>query len=265
MAKTDLAFSGGGIRSAAFCSGVLRKLLQKNVKIDYLSCVSGGGYTGTAYLDWKYRNGKKDDNEWHEEFFNHMRQSAGFICHCNKPLFQAILDLLTITLVILFVCILVPAFTCLAFSYPLAFVVDWLFGDILRNETPYCDEEVRKNPNLTLQQCKEERESFGTDYELLALFLTPVGIAFASFILRGIFSKWKHLFSLRFHFSSGVFALVFFPWFIKDFFSSSSDVEKVSCIHLFIFSLDFISSHPFNHYHHELLISDLVCNLLESL
>ena len=96
MAKTGLAFSGGGIRSAALCSGVLRRLLQKNVKIDYLSCVSGGGYTGTAYLDWKYRNGKKDDKEWHEEFFNHMRQSAGFICHCNKPLFQAILDFLAI-------------------------------------------------------------------------------------------------------------------------------------------------------------------------
>ena len=130
MAKTGLAFSGGGIRSAAFCSGVLRRLLQKNVKIDYLSCVSGGGYTGTAYLDWKYWNGKKDDNEWHEEFFNHMRQSAGFICHCNKPL------------------------------------------------------------------C----------------------IACASFILQGIFSKWKHLFSLFFHLSAGFFALVFFPWFIKEFF-----------------------------------------------
>ena len=215
MAKTGVAFSGGGIRSAAFCSGVLRRLLQKDVKIDYLSSVSGGGYTSTAYLDWKYRNGKKDDNEWHEEFFNHMRQSAGFICHCNKPLFQAILDFLAITLVILFVSILVPALNWLAFSYPLAFVVDWLFGDTLRKETPYCDEDVRKNPNLTLQQCKEERESSGIDYELLALFLTPLGIACASFILRGISSKWQHLFSLFFHFSAGFFALVFFPWFIK--------------------------------------------------
>ena len=143
------------------------------------------------------------------------RQSAGFICHCNKPLFQAILDFLAITLVILFVSILVPALNWLAFSYPLAFVVDWLFGDTLRKETPYCDEDVRKNPNLTLQQCKEERESSGIDYELLALFLTPLGIACASFILRRISSKWQHLFSLFFHFSAGFFALVFFPWFIK--------------------------------------------------
>ena len=41
--QVGLAFSGGGIRSAAFCSGVLRRLLERNVQVDYLSCVSGGG------------------------------------------------------------------------------------------------------------------------------------------------------------------------------------------------------------------------------
>ena len=41
MTSTGLAFSGGGIRSAAFCSGVLRRLLQYDVEVDYLSCVSG--------------------------------------------------------------------------------------------------------------------------------------------------------------------------------------------------------------------------------
>ena len=30
-ATTGIAFSGGGIRSAAFCSGALRKMLQDNV------------------------------------------------------------------------------------------------------------------------------------------------------------------------------------------------------------------------------------------
>ena len=81
--------------------------------MDYLSCVSGGGYTGTAYLDWKYhekkkdvtREGegkgnakKKDDTRvgegkgdekkkddttegegkggWHEAFFNHMKDRS---------------------------------------------------------------------------------------------------------------------------------------------------------------------------------------------
>ena len=58
---------------AAFSSGVLRRLLQRNTKIDYLSCVSGGGYTGSAYVDWKYRNNNVDEPKWHQEFFEHVR------------------------------------------------------------------------------------------------------------------------------------------------------------------------------------------------
>jgi predicted patatin/cPLA2 family phospholipase len=48
--KFGVAFSGGGIRSAAFCSGVLRRLITKKKEPDLLSCVSGGGYTGSAYM-----------------------------------------------------------------------------------------------------------------------------------------------------------------------------------------------------------------------
>jgi len=42
------AFSGGGIRSATFCLGVLQGLARKNRlrEIDFLSTVSGGGYIG---------------------------------------------------------------------------------------------------------------------------------------------------------------------------------------------------------------------------
>ena len=45
-----LALSGGGIRSAAFCLGAMQALAEHKVIdwIDYLSTVSGGGYTGTA-------------------------------------------------------------------------------------------------------------------------------------------------------------------------------------------------------------------------
>src|SRR4051794_8005447 len=43
-----LCFSGGGIRSAAFCLGVAQALAAARVlhKFDYLSTVSGGGYIG---------------------------------------------------------------------------------------------------------------------------------------------------------------------------------------------------------------------------
>ncbi|MET0935621.1 MAG: patatin-like phospholipase family protein [Luteibacter sp.] len=46
-----LALSGGGIRSATFCLGVLRALARNRVlhRFDYLSTVSGGGYIGSAF------------------------------------------------------------------------------------------------------------------------------------------------------------------------------------------------------------------------
>ena len=45
-----LALSGGGIRSASFCLGVMQALNAAGVlqKIDYLSTVSGGGYIGSS-------------------------------------------------------------------------------------------------------------------------------------------------------------------------------------------------------------------------
>ena len=45
-----LALSGGGIRSASFCLGVLQALNHAGAmdKVDYLSTVSGGGYIGTS-------------------------------------------------------------------------------------------------------------------------------------------------------------------------------------------------------------------------
>lgn len=48
--RVGLALSGGGIRSATFCLGVLRGLAQNSVlrRFDYLSTVSGGGYIGAA-------------------------------------------------------------------------------------------------------------------------------------------------------------------------------------------------------------------------
>jgi hypothetical protein len=54
-----LALSGGGIRSATFCLGILQALAAKGLleKIDYLSTVSGGGYAGTFLGAWVARQG----------------------------------------------------------------------------------------------------------------------------------------------------------------------------------------------------------------
>ena len=133
MTETGLAFSGGGIRSAAFSSGVLRRLLQRNTKIDYLSCVSGGGYTGSAYLEWKYRNGKVDKPEWHQKFFEQMKKQSGLMCNWQKPL-QGVADTLVILSLILFVCVLMPLIVWGGYVFPVAYAIDLLFGNLLRAE-----------------------------------------------------------------------------------------------------------------------------------
>lgn len=137
MARIGVAFSGGGIRSASLCSGVLRRLLQKKVNIDYLSCVSGGGYTGTAYLDWKYRHGKKDDPEWHKQFFENMRNRSGIFCNWKKPC-QGILDSIILSTMVIFVAFIIPILLWTSYACPLAFVVDFLFGRILRGGSKPC-------------------------------------------------------------------------------------------------------------------------------
>ena len=54
-----VAFSGGGIRSATFNLGVLQKLADSGLlgEVDYLSTVSGGGYTGAWLAAWIKKNG----------------------------------------------------------------------------------------------------------------------------------------------------------------------------------------------------------------
>ena len=57
--RIGLALSGGGIRSATFCLGVLQSLAGAKLlkRIDYLSTVSGGGYIGGFLGAWISRNG----------------------------------------------------------------------------------------------------------------------------------------------------------------------------------------------------------------
>lgn len=50
-----LCLSGGGIRSASFCLGVLQALAEKKLlsQFDYVSTVSGGGYIGSWLSAWR--------------------------------------------------------------------------------------------------------------------------------------------------------------------------------------------------------------------
>jgi len=55
--KWALCFSGGGIRSASVCLGVLQGLAKESMlsKFHYLSTVSGGGYIGSWFTAWVRR------------------------------------------------------------------------------------------------------------------------------------------------------------------------------------------------------------------
>ena len=72
-----ISISGGGIRSASFGIGVLQALDEAGYaeRTDYLSTVSGGGYTGTAWTWFNYlnRNGDLQD----EGYFFPFRQADG--------------------------------------------------------------------------------------------------------------------------------------------------------------------------------------------
>ena len=239
MAETGVAFSGGGIRSAAFCSGVLRRLLQRNTKIDYLSCVSGGGYTGTAYLDWKYRNGKKDDPKWHQEFFDYMRERAGLMCDWQKPL-KGIFDTLVLVFLILLVSVIMPLIVWGSYVFPLAFAVDYLFGDLLRASDP-CD-EVQSTPiprgsarSATMTnstggapakgrrgpRCKVEPGSQA--YERLAMFAALLTL----FVFLYFLAKKLRRFRDILYFVSSVSGLLFAFTFIPRFIYASFDRAPV--------------------------------------
>ena len=163
MARAGLAFSGGGIRSAAFCSGVLRRLLERGVEVDYLSCVSGGGYTGTAYLDWKYREERKARREgregdgrkaWHKEFFNQMTQKAGYVCNWQEPI-KGILDTVILSCLVLLVTVIQPIIKWGSYACPLAFIIDLFFGNLLRYTTD-CDVVAAKDAKLTRHAAEKE-------------------------------------------------------------------------------------------------------------
>ena len=60
LGVVGLALSGGGIRSAAICLGVLQALNHHKLlsRIDYLSTVSGGGYIGSSFTATMTRAGE---------------------------------------------------------------------------------------------------------------------------------------------------------------------------------------------------------------
>ncbi len=92
---TGLALSGGGIRSASFCLGVMQALVNGGIlkKIDYLSTASGGGYLGSA-LTWFLKRGLADGLQAGTDPENFPFGKAGFGARNQRKNPNAILDFL---------------------------------------------------------------------------------------------------------------------------------------------------------------------------
>ncbi len=86
-----LCLSGGGIRSATFSLGVIQALCKNNIlkSVDYLSTVSGGGYTGSSIssvLNNPSTSPEPDDfpflgplGEDEPEAISHLRNSSNYL------------------------------------------------------------------------------------------------------------------------------------------------------------------------------------------
>lgn len=82
-----LALSGGGIRSASFSLGVVQGLIKAGLfnAVDYLSTVSGGGYTGACLSSLTHRgqNGERlivdHAGETEPAALNHLRNGSNFL------------------------------------------------------------------------------------------------------------------------------------------------------------------------------------------
>lgn len=88
-----LALSGGGVRSAAFCLGALQGLESRQIirSVDYLSTVSGGGYTGATLTIGLSDNpdvfpfGRVDQGGRESPVVKHLRDNSRYLLQNGLP------------------------------------------------------------------------------------------------------------------------------------------------------------------------------------
>ncbi|XP_028408530.1 uncharacterized protein LOC114531087 isoform X1 [Dendronephthya gigantea] len=219
--KLGVAFSGGGIRSAAFCSGVLRRLLKKEAEPDYLSCVSGGGYTGSAYVEWKCRKGSTTD--WTERFFENMRKRAGYFCNWQSR--DCCCDSMILCALLFFVSTFVPIVGWGSFAFPIAFFIKLLYGKFL--DGAKCRHVAGSS------DCHERAFLFSISLVILVLF------HFLEYLCKHcgenrrnyLKMKWVRVFlKLGQLFAGASFVFTLLPWFIHDFLRHLHSVIQVGVV-----------------------------------
>jgi hypothetical protein len=220
--KFGVAFSGGGIRSAAFCSGVLRRLITKKKEPDFLSCVSGGGYTGSAYVQWKYHKGTQSG--WTDAFFDHMRAHTGHFCNWQNCC-QGIVDSCVLVSLLLLVAIIFPVVGWGSFACPIAFVVNLLYG------RHFLDGKLCRT-NAGGIDCRERT------YLFFISFVIFIAFHLLEYCFDGSRDNKNYLkmkapkvvLKLGQFFSGATFAFTFFPWFINDYLQYTDLVIRIAIV-----------------------------------
>jgi hypothetical protein len=92
MELAGITCSGGGIRSASFCLGVLQGLQFKKTldRMDYLSTVSGGGYIGTTLTigmssHGEFPFGRLDQESRETPEVRHLRDNSRYLIQNGLP------------------------------------------------------------------------------------------------------------------------------------------------------------------------------------
>ena len=138
-----IAFSGGGLRSAAFSSGVLQKLVTDGADITHMSCVSGGGYIGSSFVDWvaSTRNAQQGQRKLQsikdisKEYFNHLSHNYAIYCDWQDggifP-YRGLRDTAVFLVTVLVAFCLLPLLALMSFV-PMALRVESLCGEAMRS------------------------------------------------------------------------------------------------------------------------------------
>jgi len=149
--RFSVAFSGGGIRAAAFQAGVLWRLAQENKlkDVEYLAAVSGGSYIASAFASHVAAAEEPSPGEVHKWYLDvvsktlrRMQLNAGdFVRDCvSHPCytdeysgpFPRVFDLPILLVVLAFTLVVHPFVFTVCFLVPMMIFVQMYFGAAMR-------------------------------------------------------------------------------------------------------------------------------------
>ena len=204
--------------------------------MDYLSCVSGGGFTGTAYLDWKCHEKKKDDTRegegkggWHETFFNHMKDRSGYICDWTD-IGKGPCDTLVFFTFMALVLVVLPVIKWGTYAFPVAVMIDLFgIGNLMRKSAD-CDAALERQREINssavpgkdlIDRCLSGNHKRDITILFSSLFAGFVVLYVVISKLKKEFLKYPCLKSvlLLFEYAAAcVLIFTFIPFTIYDFF-----------------------------------------------